>query len=461
MFTNGVLRAVLCAVLTLELLVSPTLGAGSGFSLPIKRRSWHHRSRPHKRVNARVFEAKYYKHELGALMVKYRHAADILKGVGLNPEQDLSKYFPFVAGAVPVDESSLDSPIGQAATESSLVTPILLTSGTATMPLQDLIYNGIDILYYGPLNIGTPPQKLTVDVDTGSSDLWVPSGCEFCSNTQFNKKASSTYSSEGTEFQIYYGSGDVTATKAKDVVSLEQLSIKDQGFGAVTRESDEFNGSPNSGLLGLAFGSIAASKQTPFFERLIMDKQLAAPMFSVHLTRNQEFGSQICFGCYDKTKTTGGARWVPVISKTYWAVAMDSICVNSTMAAGDDVIAAIDTGTTLIYLPDDMTSRFYGLIPGATTAFEYGQGFYKYPCDAVFSIALTFGGQSFTMNVEDFNLGRTEDNSKYCVGGILSLGTGFPSYLAIIGDEFLKSWYSTFDYTHGARVGFSPSINNV
>lgn len=96
--------------------------------------------------------------------------------------------------------------------------------------------------------------------------------------------------------------------------------------------SDEFNGYPNDGLLGMAFGSIAQSKQPTFFERLLDEKKVAAPLFSVHLERNHPTGSEVCvvvvisgftnsnlfkvcFGCYDPTKTIGPVSWVPVKSR--------------------------------------------------------------------------------------------------------------------------------------------------
>ena len=64
------------------------------------------------------------------------------------------------------------------------------------------------------------------------------------------------------------------------------------------------------------------------------------------------------------------------------------------------------------------------------------------------------------MALADFNLGRTASGSTMCVGGVLAMGDGFPDDLVIVGDAFLKSWYSIYDYSNGARVGLAASVNN-
>ncbi len=71
-------------------------------------------------------------------------------------------------------------------------------------PLKDCVAGNMDVLYYGPIEIGTPAQTLTVDIDTGSADLWLPSNCPSCVNDQFVPEESSTYSTDGKKFSIAY-----------------------------------------------------------------------------------------------------------------------------------------------------------------------------------------------------------------------------------------------------------------
>ncbi|OCH88252.1 acid protease [Obba rivulosa] len=340
--------------------------------------------------------------------------------------------------------------------------PVPVTGSAASMSLNDFISGTLDVLYYGPLYFGSPAQELSVDIDTGSADLWVPVNCPGCNSPQFDPFKSSTYHDTGKRFSIAYGSGTVSGKLAQDVVSLGGLSVPQQTFGAIRTASEEFASEPNSGLLGLAFGSIARSHSSTFFENLMEQKKVALSVFSVHLQRHQETGSEVCFGCYDTTKAIGPVTWNPVVSRTYWSIAMDGLSSGSLDSAdfvSTNLTAAVDTGTTLIYIPDDIAAQFYNQIPGAQSYPQYGPGFYTFPCSSQLTISFSFSNQTYPISMSDFNLGRTDADSNDCVGGVLGIGDGFPPNLAIIGDEFLKSWYSVYDYA-GSRVGFAPSVNN-
>ncbi|KAJ7096384.1 aspartic peptidase domain-containing protein [Mycena epipterygia] len=429
------------SILTVSANPLPTPGAGR--VLPINR-SFRQKPRPHTSPTLPIFNVESVKRELRGLRRKYSDAHMYLSGVKLTSGIDgLLNTIPTVAVA--------DA-------EEPFIPPVMINNA---MPLKDYMSGNLDIMYYGPVDFGTPAQGLTVDIDTGSADLWIPVNCPGCVNKQFEDTRSSTCKNSDESFSVVYGSGEVSGTLMQDVVSIAGLEVKDQFFGAVSEVSDDFNGLPNDGLLGMGFGALAQSGKPTFFETLINKGMLPAPMFSVHLSRNEESGSDMCLGCLENLKTLGPVEWVPVLNQTYWSVAMDAVVVNQNQQATTEIFAVIDTGTTLIYLPDAVVSEVYTMIPGSKPAPEFGSEFHTYPCSTAPDIAFSFDGRRFSINPVDFNLGLAGPNSPDCVGGILSLGSeGFPSNLGIIGDEFLKSWYTTFDYSQGGRVGFSPSINN-
>ena len=64
-------------------------------------------------------------------------------------------------------------------------------------------------MWTGSITIGTPAQKFTIDFDTGSSDLWVPSSeCDSCSGKkQYDVSKSSTGKKQSGQFEIQYGDG--------------------------------------------------------------------------------------------------------------------------------------------------------------------------------------------------------------------------------------------------------------
>lgn len=93
---------------------------------------------------------------------------------------------------------------------------------------------------------------------------------------------------------LFQGTGAVEGTLVTDQVAMGGLFITNQTFGLVMQASYEFNQSPNDGLLGMAYGSIARSRRPTYFENLIMQGKVA-PFFSVSLERGKERGSEVSF----------------------------------------------------------------------------------------------------------------------------------------------------------------------
>ncbi|KAL8292281.1 hypothetical protein RQP46_001747 [Phenoliferia psychrophenolica] len=355
-------------------------------------------------------------------------------------------------------ESMLDLPTSLKVVSKS----VKARRAMGTEDLTDVIGSGLDLEYYGHITIGTPPQKLTVDFDTGSSDLWVPGMVNACVQESFNGLSSSTYSNTFAPFEIVYGSGAVVGTVAVDTVTVAGLTVPKQSFGDVVVCSEQFVQAEAGGILGLAFQSIASSGKTPFVANLVAAGALDENLFSFFLSRQEVAGSTLTIGGRDESHYTGSFRTTPVTSQTYWQVAANPFVVNGT-PVGAGYGAAIDTGTTLIYVPTVVASALYAAIPGASAdqsdSLEGGSGTYQYPCDFAGTIALQFAGAEGTFGIDlaDFNIGKASSGSNMCIGGIIGMDfqDAAGQNIAIVGDEFLKSWYSTFNYN---STGGAPGV---
>ena len=77
-------------------------------------------------------------------------------------------------------------------------------------------------------------------LDTGSSNLWVPS--TKCSSiacflhAKYDSSSSSTYKKNGTEFKIQYGSGSMEGFVSNDKLTIGDLEINSQDFAEATKE---------------------------------------------------------------------------------------------------------------------------------------------------------------------------------------------------------------------------------
>ncbi|KAI1271343.1 eukaryotic aspartyl protease [Xylaria sp. FL0933] len=322
-----------------------------------------------------------------------------------------------------------------------------------------------DSEYLCPVQIGTPPQTLNLDFDTGSSDLWVFSSetpeNQLGGQTRYNIQQSSTAQLlTGESWDISYGDGSSSGGNVYlDTVSIGGITVENQAVESATNVSLAFTQRPDTdGLVGLAFSTLNTVKpnqQPTFFDNAMRD--LAAPLFTANL-RASEPGNYN-FGFIDTTEFTGQITYTPVnTTQGFWQFTSQGYKVGDSPVMNALTHEAIaDTGTTLMLVPDSIAAAYYAQIPGAVDAAQTAGG-YVFPCSATLpSYTAIIGPYQAVIPGEFMNFapvdGNTFAEATTCFGGIQAVPSGFP--FAIYGDVFLKSQFVVF---HGGdtQLGFAP-----
>ncbi|XP_063879909.1 LOW QUALITY PROTEIN: lysosomal aspartic protease-like [Scylla paramamosain] len=325
--------------------------------------------------------------------------------------------------------------------------------------------NYMDAQYYGPIYIGTPGQYFKVIFDTGSSNLWIPS--EQCSilnlacqlHNRYDSSLSSTYTPNGTDFDIQYGSGAMHGFLSSDHVSLGGLVAEKQTFAEATEEPGlAFVAGKFDGILGMAFSKISVMGIPTVFDTLVAQGQVDQPVFSFYLNHDQEgsLGGELVLGGSDSNHYEGEFHYVPVSRIGYWQATAEAIKIGGVAKPFCNPCETIvDTGTSLIAGPaadvkDIMQD--YG-------AFPLIAGEYVIPCGKVADMPVT----SFTLNGKDFDMTGPElviestdqTGTTVCIVGILGLQMGSIEAW-ILGDPFIARYYTEFDVGQ-TRMGFALS----
>merc|ERR1719355_8431 len=322
------------------------------------------------------------------------------------------------------------------------------------------VENFLNAQYFSTIALGTPPQEFKVVLDTGSSNLWVPSqscGSIACYlHQKYDSSSSSTYKKNGTSFEIRYGSGSLSGYVSEDTMSIGDLKIKNQIFAEATEEPGlAFAFGRFDGILGLGFDTISVNKIPPPFYNMIDQKLLDEPVFAFYLgdTNNGEGDeSEAIFGGINKDHFTGKITEIPLRRKAYWEVDLDAITFGDATAELDNTGVILDTGTSLIALPSTL-AELLNKEMGAKKGYN---GQYTVECekrDSLPDMSFTLSGHNFTITPYDYIL----EVQGSCISSFM--GMDFPEPvgpLAILGDAFLRKWYSIYDLGKGT-VGLAAA----
>ncbi|KAK8231321.1 aspartic peptidase domain-containing protein [Phyllosticta paracitricarpa] len=318
--------------------------------------------------------------------------------------------------------------------------------------------NSYDTAYMIPLLIGN--SNLWINVDTGSADLWASSTLQPANQT----KNHNTYDPSTGVLQknLTWGLTYLDGSYAKGIVYNDTLAMSAQKFpnqvvGVALNMSSSFINAAYDGLMGLGFSnlnSVRPTKQKTFFESV--KSTLAAPLFTSLLRRNA-IGSYT-FGYIDPKSYNGSISYVPVVNTSGWWQFQAS---NYRVGTSGTVVsksfgAVVDTGTTLLALPNDVVTAYWNTVAKATYSSTWGA--WIYPCSTKLPTFTLFApGANMTVPGSYLNYGQV-DYAGNCYGGLQSNGG---MSVAILGDIFIKSQFIVYDQTQTTyRLGFARQ-NNV
>ncbi|OAA73044.1 Peptidase A1 [Akanthomyces lecanii RCEF 1005] len=336
-----------------------------------------------------------------------------------------------------------------------------------------------DSEYLCEVSIGTPPQKVLLDFDTGSSDLWIFS-TELDQATQkghtvFDPSKSSTFKKLPDQtWQISYGDGSsASGDCGSDTVVIGGLSIENQTVELASKLADQFAQGTGDGLLGLAFPAIntvkkggqSAPAQTPVANMMTQgdipkESQLFTSAFYSERDSNGP-ESFYTFGYVDNDLVKASGKdiaWTKIdSSQGFWMFPSPSASIAGKAMTLSGNTAIADTGTTLALVSDEVCDALYKAIPGAK--YDSQQQGYVFPLTTKpedlpeFKVAV--GDNLFVIQPEDLAFAPADDKNWY--GGVQSRGN---NPFDILGDAFLKSVYAIWDQGN-QRFGAVPKIEKT
>ncbi|XP_056670600.1 renin-like [Monodelphis domestica] len=325
-----------------------------------------------------------------------------------------------------------------------------------------VLTNYEDIQYYGEISIGTPPQTFKVVFDTGSSDFWVPSilcspfnnVCEM--HKGYHSSLSSTYKTNGSDFDVWYASGHVNGFLSQDILTIGGIEVT-QVFGEATSLSFiPFGLTFFDGVLGLSFPTQSMNGITPVFDNIMAQGVLKEDIFSIYYSRKSgETEGELILGGRDPKYYQGNFHYIKISHPDFWQIQMQGVALKSyVLSCEDGCPAIVDTGTSYITGPSE---DIWALMK-AIGAKEHEQEYFV-KCDMapkLPNISFNFDGKNFTLQGSEYVLEEVNKRDpKMCLVAINGLDmTTRDGPLWILGATFIRKFYTEFD-RHNNRIGFA------
>ncbi|KAM5543337.1 hypothetical protein V8D89_003211 [Ganoderma adspersum] len=342
-----------------------------------------------------------------------------------------------------------------------------LTADNLDVDTSDNVWYAVEITLGG--------QNFTVQLDTGSSDLWL-----FAPDRPMQLTNTTDLLTSET-----YGKREVQGSVQFAELQIGDFVIKSQAFLQAI-DKHEFDLRGYDGILGMAFdvGPIHAKVQAEWGPEAA-DALALSPMtalftqnaslpnnFDIQLSRPETELSDTADGLFVISSHAAGFENVtgaPKLSRVapaHWSVAMDEMLINGqsfsfnkSRVAGappGKIVAALDTGSLLSALPPAAVDAIYGSVPGAV--YDNVTEAWLVPCDRSPNLTFVFGGQSFPIHPLDLTFpiintlpinDQWDTDVTECINAFQYLAadpTSSDGFDIILADVFLHNAYASFDY---------------
>ncbi|CZR55794.1 related to acid proteinase PEPI precursor [Phialocephala subalpina] len=374
------------------------------------------------------------------------------------------------------------------------LTNLYKRAGTVNVALTNAENQG---LYFANVTVGTPGQNLALQIDTGSSDVWVPSTTASlcgnakeggCPNGAFNSKSSTSFQDVETNgFNISYvdGTGS-TGDYFQDTFKIGGATLNNFEMGLA------LDTTIGTGIMGIGYNTSEANIDTgngteyPNLPLAMVNAgAINSAAYSLWLNDLQATTGSILFGGIDTAKYSGDLISIKVYPDsqggrtTSFTVAFTSL--SATSSSGTDQLtpanyataAILDSGTTITLLPDDIATSIFEEL-GATVSQQLGA--VVVPCAlAENSGTINYGfggtgGPTIKVAVSQLVLPLTLTNGRtptYTNGqAACQLGIQAAGDLPVLfGDTFLRSAYVVYDLENNrialAQTDFNSTSSNV
>ncbi|EMD40138.1 hypothetical protein CERSUDRAFT_112356 [Gelatoporia subvermispora B] len=335
-----------------------------------------------------------------------------------------------------------------------------------------------DVSYSTNITLNGAP--FSVQIDTGSSDLYVAGSVSGSQNT--GKTAEVTYAVGGVDGAVMTAdldfAGYTVSNQAYIQTSPDQDHVLGTGliglgpsYGSQVRQAlDDASGDPvldriftkNTStpnyitiLLGRAEdplddfpGDLTVGEVLPGYENITSQPKLDVSLVSLSNAINQQ--NQHWQALLDEDGVIGpDGKSVDVKTSV------------QTTSNKNQLTVVFDTGYSLPQVPSDVAKAFYGNVPGAKLMhYEQLDGpIWQLPCDIEVNVTFKFGGVNYPINPIDttIDLNATDnDGNHICFGAFQPQeAASSPNYDVIFGMAFLRNVYLYINF--GDFVDDSPS----